>query len=192
VERIVDLTASRCTTITNGYFRNLNSQEGGAICIKKHLELTLTDSTFVTCSSTGSSTGFGGACGLGSDKITMSRCCGTSCWSNVDGMFLYLIGKNKGENVNLDASNRQISFTSALSCGTTSDSNSHGTMYLGEALAAELSYINITNCYVLKDGAAFFAQQFDGTFTCQYMNIARCGSALQSFGPAGTRNPAPR
>jgi hypothetical protein len=123
LSRIEDWTVGGTSTITDCFFAGSPALEGGAIHVAVHSSLVLTDTTFIECSvgDLYSGQSFGGGCVLGSTSVQVSRCCGSSCYSDYYGQFIFLIGTN--ENANVAASSRNISQNSLVSCGNAPDSS---------------------------------------------------------------------
>jgi hypothetical protein len=140
-----------------------NDHFGGAIALSlcESALSTISDNTFSLCKcrppySLGFVTGpwYGGAIAVDlkdSGSITISRCCGTNCWSTrCCFIFLrYLTGPS-------------LTDLSVLECGKPEFPDSKlGAVYWTAEASARLSVTNITSCWTNEDGAAVYREPAD-------------------------------
>jgi hypothetical protein len=159
-----------CAEVRRCVFTSLSRRTGGAIYLKGFADIAVSDCSFHSCSASSQSTTYGGACDLGSIRLSFARCCGFLCVSNNYGQFLYIIGVDISGG--RSASDHTISEVTALACG--SETYGQATVYLESPVSASFRDVNITNCRVFFDGVALYAESGDYPYTASYFHVEGC------------------
>jgi hypothetical protein len=172
---IYNLTGSNgYAEVRDCYFASMSRMMGGAVYLDGFSDIEMSDCSFHSCIATDPAfVTYGGACDLGSTRLSFTRCCGISCRSDNYGQFLFIIGTRVIGG--LSASDHAISEVTALACGA--EDCRFGTLYLESPVSASFRDVNVTNCVVAFQGAALYAESGDQRYTASYFHADGCSYA---------------
>jgi hypothetical protein len=154
---------------------------GSAIHIDNaNAQVTISDSMFSTCSSTGAADNADGpgTISLTGFRLELQRICARSCTSVYGGCLCYLYC--------YDSSRAQIDFASAVGCGKTSGNG--GAVFPGGGGQADGTYLNFTDCYGSGRGISICDARAAVHATWSYCTSIHPTTASSTFFHARTGN----